>query len=154
MIRLQFVAEDDFASRAIGWFSSGIYSHVDAVLADGSLLGARNDKIGKIPAGVQIRPPFYKPFARRCVFKLRTTNNETIKWMNFLFAQVGKPYDKKAILGFITGRDWRETDSWICSELQAAALEAAGIAPQLFLATSKITPVAAALVMSALGAET
>jgi hypothetical protein len=42
--------------------------------------------------------------------------------------QDGKPYDWRAILGFGMGeRDWRVPDSWFCSELQARALEVAGI---------------------------
>ncbi len=42
----------------------------------------------------------------------------------FAHAQVGKPYDYTAIAGFLARRDWREDDSWFCSELQAAAFEA------------------------------
>lgn len=72
----------------------------------------------------------------------------------FLRAQVGKPYDHSAIWGFASGRDWREDDSWICSELQAAALEHAGIVPnQLYLAANKITPVALAFGLSFLGCK-
>jgi hypothetical protein len=41
---------------------------------------------------------------------------------SFLRAQLGKPYDIEAIIAFIARRDWQQTDSWFCSELQAAAL--------------------------------
>ena len=56
-------------------------------------------------------------------------------------AQVGKPYDETAILAFALNRDWRETDAWFCSELAAAALEAAGVFPyKLAASENKITP--------------
>lgn len=76
-----------------------------------------------------------------------------MKWLEFLMSQLGKPYDYEAIWGFLLNRDWREPDSWICSELQARALEVAGIVPCLYLACNKITPVALALAVSAAGAK-
>lgn len=41
-------------------------------------------------------------------------------------SQVGKPYDLTALIGWLSGRDWQETDSWFCSELVAWAFEQAG----------------------------
>lgn len=153
MILLQFVSERAFTSEVIGWFSSGHLSHVDAILPDGSLLGARSDRVGGRPAGVQIRPSGYLPFDRKVIFKLPATPRQENLWKSFLLGQLGKPYDKKAIWAFAFGRDWREQDSWICSELQMAALEACGVSPSLYLTANKITPVAAALVASALGGK-
>lgn len=40
--------------------------------------------------------------------------------------QVGKPYDLTALVGWLSGRDWQEEDSWFCSELVAAAFEKSG----------------------------
>lgn len=40
--------------------------------------------------------------------------------------QVGKPYDLTALIGWLSGRNWQETDSWFCSELVAYAFEQAG----------------------------
>ena len=37
--------------------------------------------------------------------------------------QVGKPYDKLAIVAFAVNRDWRSPDAWFCDELVAAGLE-------------------------------
>ena len=73
---------------------------------------------------------------------------------DFLLGQVGKPYDDEAILAFFFNRNWREKDSWICSELQAAAGEFSGIFPQLYLAANKITPVSCAVAFSAVGGWT
>lgn len=78
-----------------------------------------------------------------------TTQNTTFH--AFLHSQLKKPYDSEAIWAFLFNRDWRETDSWICSELQAAGLEQAGVSPRLYLAANKITPVSLALTASAIG---
>lgn len=53
-------------------------------------------------------------------------------------SQIGKPYDKTAILGFVANRDWQEDDSWFCSELIAwAAVEYLPFTPELM---HRITP--------------
>src|SRR5271170_1819481 len=132
MIRLQFVLGRGISSQAIAWFSAGHFSHVDAILKDGTLLGARSDQIGSIPPGVQIREPFYEPWKERCVMSIPATAQKQTAFTEFLYDQLGKPYDSTAIWGFASGRDWRADDSWFCSELMTAALEAAGICPALY----------------------
>ena len=149
-VDLTFVRGDRLASGLIAWFSSGHLSHVDANLGNGQFLGAYERKVCGIPAGVQLRPVQYDTFPRRVTFSIPVVLNQRTAWLQFLHDQIGKPYDWTAIAGFVTGRNWRERDSWICSELQAAALEAAGIVPPLYLAANKITPVALALAVSAL----
>ena len=83
---------------------------------------SRGDRCGGQPSGVRIRPAGYRKWVRRVVFEVPATFAQELAWQAFLIAQVGKPYDGEAILAFAFGRDWREPDSWICSELQAAAL--------------------------------
>ncbi len=122
------------------------------MLPSGHLLGARSDKVGGDPAGVQIRPPNYEKFSSRVIFTIPATDAQSTAYYAFLDAQLGKPYDSEAIWAFAFNRDWREDDSWICSELQAAALIAANRVPPLFLASNKITPEALALMASAIGA--
>lgn len=151
-IRLQFVCEAAFTSRLIAWFSAGQYSHVDCVLDDGSLLGARNDSAGGEPPGVRIRPANYNPFAVRDVMAIPCADAQKADFIGFLKDQVGKPYDRLAIAAFLVNRNWREDDSWICSELQSRAGEIAKIFKRhLLLAANKITPVACALAYSAVG---
>lgn len=151
MIRLQFVLAAGPASRLIAWFGAGGFSHVDAVWTHGSLLGARSDRVGGEPSGVYVRPPGYARWLRRTVFEVPASPSEERRWRGFLFDQLAKPYDRRAILAFVCGRNWREDDSWICSELQARALEVAGVCPRLCLPAHKITPGALALVVSAIG---
>jgi uncharacterized protein YycO len=153
MITLQFVCEDAISSKIIAWFGSGHFSHVDAVLDSGDLLGARSDKVGGKPAGVQIRPPDYAIFKTRAIMKIQASHLQSYRFYEFLNSQVGKPYDETAIWAFFTDRNWREPDSWICSELQAAAGEASGVLPKLALTPNKITPVACALAFSAIGGK-
>lgn len=150
-IKLQFVCEAALSSRAIAWFSSGHLSHVDCLLDDGTLLGARSDAIGGKPPGVQIRPQGYTNWVRREVMTIPCTSNEKKVYNDFLNDQLGKPYDSEAIWAFFFDRDWRENDSWICSELQAAAAEKSGIVLPLYLAANKIVPVSCALALSAVG---
>lgn len=150
-ILLQFVCEKAISSQLIAWFSAGHFSHVDAVLDDGSLLGARSDRVGGRPAGVQIRPPNYINFSLRVVMAIPVSDLQNTAFYAFLHSQVGKPYDSEAIWAFLFNRNWRETDSWICSELQAAGLEHAAVTPRLYLAANKITPVSLALAASAVG---
>lgn len=149
-VDLTFVRGDRIASGLIAWFSAGHFSHVDANLGNGEFLGAYERKVCGIPAGVQLRPVRYDTFPKRVTFSIPVTSDQRTAWLSFLRDQTGKPYDWAAIAGFVTDRDWRERDSWICSELQAAALEAAGIVPRLYLAANKITPVALALAVSTL----
>lgn len=154
-VRLQFVYGSGLSSRAISWFSAGSgakrLSHVDAVLDDGSLFGARSDSIGGEPPGVYRRPAGYEKWSYKIVFELATTDAQKKAWTQFLQDQYAKKYDKLAIWGFVLGRAWRDDDCWICSELQARALEVAGIIPPLYLTVSRITPEALALVCSAIG---
>lgn len=153
MIQLQFVLGRGAGSQAIAWFSSGHFSHVDLVLPDGRLLGARSDNADGIK-GVAIRRADYEVWHKRVVFAIPCSDTQEATVHDFARAQIGKPYDHTAILGFVMGRDWRKPDSWFCSELAMASLEAAGIIAPLYLAANKITPVAAALVVSALKGTT
>lgn len=120
MIRLQFSFQDDLPSDLITYFSHGAgFSHVDALMDDGRLLGARAS------GGVQIRPAGYAAFARTLQLDLGATASQAKEFWDFLKQQVGKPYDARAIAGYVAGRDWRNSAAWFYSEMLAAALESA-----------------------------
>lgn len=149
-ITLQFVANNSLGSRLIKWFDHGAYSHVDSVLEDGSLLGARSGKIDGIAAGVQVRSAYYVArygFVKRV--RLETSNEVAASYYEFVRAQIGKPYDMTAIWGFVAGRDWMEDDAWFCSELVVAGLVCSRLLPHKPSAPcNKIAPDGALLICS------
>jgi len=151
VIRLAFFRGTGLSSRAIEWFSAGNLSHVAAVLPYGHYLDSRSDCEGAAAPGVQIRPAYVEGHELAVEFKLPASKEQEDAFWRFLRSQIGKPYDYPGILGFVTGRDWREEDSWFCSELQTAALEHAGVLKRLYVPSNKITPVSLATVCSAIG---
>ena len=143
-IVLQFAAQNDALSRAICAFDHGWPSHVDAVMPDGWLLGARAD------GGVRLRVKDYARFSRVLRVELPAADDVAAKFHAFLTAQLGKPYDFESIAAFAVGRNWQKPDSWFCSELAAAALQAAGwFAHPLATTTNRITTSDLLLVLSA-----
>lgn len=144
-MRLRFVTCNDAVSAAIRFGEHGFWaSHVEAVMPDGSYLGAHFD------GGVKARPPGYdaKSLQREVFVPLPATAEEDAAFYAFLQSQVGKPYDIEAVAGLVAERDWRLPDAWFCSELQAAALESSGYLPTLAANVSKITPRDLLLVVS------
>lgn len=119
-MRLRFVTSGNTAiSKMIQFAQYGFWaSHVEAVMPDGTLLGAHID------GGVQARPHDYDTtvFTHELFVDLPSTPDMDDKFHDFLRSQVGKPYDVTAIAAFVARRDWQEHDSWFCSELIAAAL--------------------------------
>lgn len=149
-ITLQFVSADDLGSAAIQWFSAGVVSHVDAVLDDGALLGARSDDAGGEPPGVRIRPANYHDFARVVRVVLPAPAAMVDEFYRSIRAELGKPYDHEGIIAFVFGRDWRDPSAWFCSELQGAMLEACGyFANPLATPSNKLTPAGLLLACSA-----
>lgn len=158
-LNAQFVLARGLASSVIllagGGTQSLGFSHVDIILPDGTLFGARTDYPINGKTGVQRRPPGYgaKDWIRRVVFSLPATPDQERKGYEFLLAQEGKPYDKLAILAFFTNRDWRSENSWFCDELYLRFLEMAGVSPALYLPANRVNPTGAANIASALGAD-
>ena len=119
MITLRFVTCADAVSAGIRGFEYGFWaSHAEALMPDGTLLGAHYD------GGVQARPHDYDAgqFTREMYVALPASPEMTDSFHSFLRAQVGKPYDIEAIVGLVAQRDWQSPDSWFCSELMAAGL--------------------------------
>lgn len=152
MIRLQFVQGTDLGAQLIQWWGGGPrFSHVDSVLPDGRLLGARHDVVVGAPAGVQIREASYVGQEKVLRLDLGVDDPAANAYYEFVRSQIGKPYDKQGILAFVLGRDWRDPDSWFCSELVAAGLEKCGYFEfALASPSNKITPPDLILILSAL----
>jgi hypothetical protein len=142
-VRVSAVAATEPSSKGIEWFGGGGWSHIDIMLDDGYYFGARSDELAGCDAGVQVRPPWYLDEAKvetQWIIEIPCTAEEHRKWYEFLEKQEGKPYDSRAIWGFVFGRDWREDDSWFCSELATAVGEYSGILARLQARVSKVNP--------------
>ena len=153
-IVVQFAGNhDSIGSKAIEWFSHSKWSHVDTVMPDGRLLGARSDVIQNIPAGVQIRPSGYVHKEHDSLKRVHIPCTDAVEalYYKFVQSQIGKPYDKTAIFAFIVDRDWTAHDSWFCSELCAAAAEHAKLfSYRLAVKHNKIDPGDLLFVLSAI----
>lgn len=152
-IRVQFVRGKAFSSKLIG-YGGRKFSHVDIMLPDGRLLGARSDVVGEAPReGVYIRPQDYEKWELRMLVEVPCTPEQQAAFYNAALSQLGKEYDKWAILGFIFGRNWREDDKWICSELLMFCAETAKLVPSLWIAANQINPAMAAISMVSISSK-
>jgi uncharacterized protein YycO len=149
-IMLRFVEDSSITSRAIKFFSHGNWSHVDVMFT--TLLGGKRLVGARINGGVMTRMWDYKKFSKQMIITVPVSDEAWSKALNFLNAQIGKPYDWTAIAAFAFNRDWRETDSWFCSELAAAYLQSANVLPtKMADGVNKITPSDLVLMLSAMG---
>lgn len=154
-IQLQFCGFTSFVSRFISYGTEGCgIAHVDAVDAAGDLWGAQEQALGGRPSGFQIRPANYGDscgMINKTLVTLHVSDVEEYAFWSFLRSQLGKPYDLTAIAAFVADRDWHDPAAWFCSEVQAAALEAARVINPLAVPVNKVTPVELLLVCSAIG---
>lgn len=155
MIQLQFVRGTGLGSRLISWWGNGYggYSHVDGILDDNRLAGARSDKVGGQPPGFQIRPPAYEKWAARTIVTINSTIQEALDWERFLIDQVGEPYDESDILGLIIGEPLSSAGHWICSAAQCAALVQISKIPSPPIPPQQVTPNSLLLMCAAIGAQ-
>jgi hypothetical protein len=130
MITLRFVTDSDPVSDTIRRGEMGFWaSHVEALMPDGTLLGAHYD------GGVAARPRDYDAgqWSQQLYVPVPCAPARARAFAAFLQGQLGKPYDMTAIgemaVGVLTGEspNWPQKPSWICSALQTAALLSAGI---------------------------
>jgi hypothetical protein len=119
------------ASWVIRLFSHSPFSHVDIRLPDGTLLGASDQGpnspyVKGNPCGVAIRPSDYQKFGIRRQMVIQTDKANAI--IGFCTDQLGKPFDKGMAHNFLSPsvpgvRDWRNPESWACSEMTTCATE-------------------------------
>lgn len=146
-IRLRFVTSGGSAvSKMIQFSQYGFWaSHVEAVMPEGTLLGAH------FAGGVMNRPADYDAgaFTQEEFVDLPATEEVRDRFHAMMRAEVGKPYDVTAIAAFVARRDWREDDSWFCSELVMAMLDRAGWFPgRVATEANHLTPRDARLIIS------
>jgi uncharacterized protein YycO len=144
---LQLVTERfDPISAAIRFSTRSCVSHAEFVdPATGSTFGARC-------TGVKWRSAHA---SRSYTRVLRFSAASVDKAFEWALTQAGKSYDFSAIGGIALDRDWRDSRRWFCSELIAAAFEAAGspllnpsanvwrITPRDLLLSMQLVPISA-----------
>ena len=129
-ISFQFSTTNDPLSKMIRDKTHSKFSHVDIVTSEGLLLGSQySEPDGD---GVRIRQPNYQNFSFKEIVTITATTEQHDAFWRFLYNQVGKPYDTESIIDIGIGidlfhRNWRDDDSWFCSELAAAGVETSGI---------------------------
>lgn len=128
MITLQFTTKPLPFAWLIRTATWSRISHVDFVLPDGRLLGARGS------GGVAIREPGEYSHCER--FHVEAPADV----LKLAASQIGKPYDWAGILGFATRQNWQSEDKWFCSELVAWAFQEAGFPLLRAERASRITP--------------
>jgi len=158
MIRLQFSRSTELVSLLIAKACRSPFSHVDAVLEDGNLLGASDSPnapfVSGNPGGVAIRPPNYQPFAIRRIAHVYVPQRVETRFYDLLHSQLGEPFDNSAMHAVFSGnisdpRDWKDESAWFCSELKAWCLEEAGAldVPPL-ISKNRVTPPDLLLIIS------
>lgn len=130
-LRWRCVNSKGFVQNAISFISRGVVCHVE-FLVDGKAVGAHAD------GGVQVRDIDHYDADYR--FKADCTDEQYQKAIDFLYSQVGKPYDFLDIVGIMASRNWHDDSKWICSELWAATMEASGLIRHIEGGISLVTP--------------
>jgi hypothetical protein len=160
---LSFVRGYGFSSGTISRLT-GFFSHVDYLATDGTLWGARSDRVrplkggAVIQAGVQQRPDDYEKWEHRTIYAVPCTVLQRESYAAFYKSQEGKPYDWLAIVNnFGFGYDWRTPDHWFCSDIATAAGESADLwgieqdgVRQLFVPSFGTSPGMLAMLVSGL----
>jgi hypothetical protein len=134
-VTLQFVSDVSLSDTFIEWYGHDAFSHVDYVLPDNTLLGSR------LPNGVAIRQPNYEVFTRVLRVTVPCTDIVAASFDALAKSQIGKGYDTTAIMGFVFGRNWREPDTWTCTEYLAWVSEGSLLFPEMLVTpTNRIDP--------------
>lgn len=128
LLAFQFSTERGFLAAELRYLTAGDWSHVDiriprnvalahgfALLGDYGWLGARLD------GGVRLRPANYANFTRTCLKDCTVPDIDAA--YDFAFAQIGKPYNQRAIFDFFVhkfgkpNRFHSDQKSWFCDLL-------------------------------------
>lgn len=120
-VTIQFSSlKDSWLSKLIEWFTWGNYAHVDVVLPNGDLIGAR------LFGGVRIRRDdlAYSKVKRYAVDVPESTADAIYATLRH---EVGAGYDWLGILSFPLRLRWNRPSKWFCSELVAWAFYINGV---------------------------
>jgi hypothetical protein len=119
-LQIRFIRGTGWDSKVIEWDTRCWTSHVELVSIF-MTFGAQ------LKGGVKWRSvldPCYKNVDWIEVFEIQITDLQHERLQKIMEETDGLPYDWRAIVSFGLGqRDWREPDSWFCSEFVCMVLE-------------------------------
>ena len=112
-------------SKIIRWQTDGPYSHANIILDDGRIIEAWH-KPGRVRV-IKTLSDGHTPGTEVDLFHLDVTTEQSRTIADFLTAQVGKGYDYRGVLRFISRSDRTSIRRWFCSEMVFAAFQCAGV---------------------------
>jgi hypothetical protein len=131
----QFSAESGFFDWTIRYFTNSDIAHVDLVVPAMVVIGmggncAESEMLlgARLKGGVQLRLPNYARFTRTIRVGCQVPDIDAA--YHYAFAQIGKPYNKRAIVDMFLHRERLFTPnqkSWFCDELNYEIYLAGGV---------------------------
>ena len=109
-------------SRLIRWQTRSIYSHI-AISHEGQVVEALGTR-GRVVLAKDFRE-YHTPGTVVTVLEVPGVDDDAA-W-DFALEQVGKPYDYRGIVRFVTRQSYHQNGRWFCSELASAACSAGGV---------------------------
>lgn len=130
-IKLRFTTSKSWISNVIRLMTWSDFSHVEFLVDDETPRQFSHGCEGYLGSlghgGVLLRPLDYDTPQRQVLATTVDLPTEmAFAVWSFAFRQIGKPYDVGAILAMPWRQDWKQPDSWFCSEMVAAAFDAGG----------------------------
>jgi uncharacterized protein YycO len=126
-------------SALIRWQTRSCYSHAALLLPDGETIVEAWQG-----AGVRIKRKF-RDWSNVDSFDVHMTTHQWGRVMDFAVSQIGKPYDYRQVIRFVTRTRSKPNDRWFCSELVAAAFNHAGMPLLHRIIPSNVSPALLAL---------
>jgi uncharacterized protein YycO len=122
-MKVFFAATDSVYGVGIRRFEGGDYNHTGFILPNGKVVEAVDGE------GVIQRESIATisdNYSKLVIYDLVVPNEAA--GLRFIQEQLGKKYDRLAILGILLQRNWQNDSAWYCSELLAAWYLHAGLA--------------------------
>lgn len=120
-MKVIYCSSNSVTSWLIRFFTWSRFSHVVFVEDEVNIIDSTF-----MHGGVQRRllADIYRDYSTIQVIDIPLPDEQAA--LDFAREQLGKPYDKTAILGFIFRRNWADDDSWFCNEYMEAIAKAGG----------------------------
>jgi hypothetical protein len=139
MLHFIFYTWNDVTSLTISVATQSLWSHVELALPEykQSWGSVRAHGVASFDLTSRINNS-----AKALQVIIPATPKQEYKVKDFVYSQLGKPYDIWGALGVGIGRDWQDDHAWFCSELMAAALIKANYpgAKRAFSQSWRVTP--------------